>query len=347
MKIKHLNMFAAIALSGALLVSCGKSDSDAPSPDAVTEEDVKDLGPVETMQLMAKSLAEKQAGTFWTILPESYQTEITSLVHEFANSVDPDVYQQSADLVKKLIDVLQEKQDFILESPMVEEMMVDGDSLREGYSAVVGLFDTIINSEFGNLEQLKTVDLGDMLAETGSKLLEQIAEAARIMGDEDPFAEMTQLAEAEFELVSEDGDTATVAYTVDGERTEEELKRVEGKWIPADMAEDFEEGIAEMRAGISEIDWSENKMTILTMISGIDSTLDELKAADSAEEFNAAIMELIGGMMGGMEPGFDDPGFDFDPGDESAVPGIPAPGAPGLPQAPPPPSAPELPDFDN
>ncbi len=346
MKIKHLNMFAAIALSGALLVSCGKSDSDAPSPDAVTEEAVKDLDPAETLQMAAKSVAEKQAGTLWAMLPESYQADMTSVVHEFANSVDPDVYQASADLLKKLIDVLQDKQEFILSSPMLEEL-VDGDSLREGYSAVVGLFDTIINSELGDIEKLKTVDLSDMMAGTGNKILEQLSEAAGIMGDEDPFVEADKAAAADYEVISEEGNSATVKVTMDGESEEIELTKVDGKWILADMAEEFTETMAETRAGIAEIDWTENKMTVLTMISGIDSTLDELKAANTEEEFNAAIMELMGGLMGGMEPGFDEPGFDFDPGDESAVPGIPAPGAPGLPAAPPPPAAPELPAFDN
>lgn len=333
MKIKHFNTLAAVILAGSLLASCGKSDSGSVSADAA-----KDLGPVETMEFMAKGLADKQPQAIWVILPESYQNDINSLINDFAKSVDPDVYQQSADLVKKLVKVLKDKKDFILDSPMLGEML-PSENIGQGYEAVVGLLDTLVNSEFGDLEKMKTLDLGQMLATTGSKLMTQIEQAAIIMGEEDPFGEISS---STFELVSEDGDTATVRITQDGETNEEVLKRVEGKWVPAEMVDGFSEMIAEARGTMEEMDWTEGKMAALTVISGIDGTLDELLAANSAEEFTGAMMKLMGGLMGGGEMEFEEGDFEFEIEEQPSVPGIPTPGAPGLPLPPPPPAAPSF-----
>lgn len=304
---RPLHLLSAGILAGSALLFHPQSTLHAADANPIPVAQADGLGPVESIAFLAENLANKRADAFWVMLPASYREQITALVHGFADEVDADVYQQAADLLKKLVRVLHEKKDFILNSPMLAEMLdQEQQEVEAGYTAVVTMLGILVNSELGDLERLKTVDLGAMLAETGGRMMTEVEKAAVLVGADDPFI---QFRNPTIELVSEDGDNATVRVTStemeDGVAiesvTEMNLTKVEGRWIEADMAESFGEGMKEAQAALGEMDWKDGKMAALTVISGIDSTLDELLAANTPEEFNAATMQLFGGLMGGVE----------------------------------------------
>jgi hypothetical protein len=120
--------------------------------------------------------------------------------------------------------------------------------------------------------------------------------------DPDPFGESEagdfDFGEAEFDF---QGAGPGMVGPMD-EEMEVEMVRVQGRWLPADLVDDWETTMAEIRAAFSElrqIDPQEKQQYLmgLNMINGV---LDQLLAANTAEEFNQVIGEAMGAMMGAM-----------------------------------------------
>lgn len=106
---------------------------------------------------------------------------------------------------------------------------------------------------------------------------------------------------------SQDGDTATVKIEADGDESPEivDFVRVEGKWIPKEMADGFALKITEARANIAKMDFTseEGKATktkIMQQISMVKTMISQAEAAKTSEELEGVIM---GVMMGAMSMG--------------------------------------------
>jgi hypothetical protein len=116
-------------------------------------------------------------------------------------------------------------------------------------------------------------------------------------------------------LVSTEGDSAVVKMTPpegcknpEGTACEtKDLKmvKVEGKWIPADMAANWAAGIADAKAKVAMMDPSQiaaQKPQIMAMMAMVDGALTQIANASTQEEFNAAIggiMGMVAGSAGG------------------------------------------------
>jgi hypothetical protein len=106
--------------------------------------------------------------------------------------------------------------------------------------------------------------------------------------------------------VSREDDVATVRISAPGEDPEEiSLTLVEGRWVPTDMAQDWDANMAEAKqeiADITEEQMVEGKMQAMMMFGMADAALDQLAVVNSTEELEQALQGLMGPLMG-MGPG--------------------------------------------
>ena len=122
-------------------------------------------------------------------------------------------------------------------------------------------------------------------------------------------------------MISSEGDSATLRMTAPDEEPEDmQLTRVEGRWVPNDMAEDWDQNVAEARQKLSEVtdeEIQQGSMQAMMMIGMVDGVLAELETVETAEEFELAIQGLLGPFLGGMMgPGEEEP-FEPDPMDDA------------------------------
>jgi hypothetical protein len=216
--------------------------------------------------------------------------------------MDEELWNKSFGVVRKLARVLTEKREFIVEHPMIAGQVDSG--AEEGWDALADMVDVLASSDLADLDKVKTLDIEDFLAETGGDLMESLSEASALT-PEDPYNKaMKDLRATKATIVSSSGDTATVKVEMpNGSVTEEAYVRVEGKWLPKTMVDEWPAKIAEMKAQVAAFsgdEMQENKQTVLMQLSMVEGALDQLLAAETAAEFNAGAGAMMGLAMGAM-----------------------------------------------
>jgi len=269
------------------IIILGACSSESAGPDAVAKD-------------IFKSLDEGHAEVIWDALPSGYQTDINEVVALFAENMDEELYNKGFSVVNKLVGVLEAKKTFILGHPMIMGM-TEGKVEDETYDAIVKTLSTYTTSELSTLQGVKNLDIRSFLQKTGSSAVTDMQKLTKL-GDEAPPVERFQ--DIQVELVNESGDMATIKLTAGEEEPQEvELTKVEGKWVPKDMADNWSQGIADAKAKMNELPNEITPDTKTQAMMGMDmalSALGQLEAAASQEEFNTALGSIMGMAMGGM-----------------------------------------------
>lgn len=289
MKTILLSFFIFI---GLILSGCG--GSGAPEPAATADAAV--------MQVVDSLNANNAAGP-WNMMPESYQQDLNGLMHGFAGKMDAGLWNSGTGTLKKLEEVLRTKKDLLLASPMLKSAPMQQD-LSANYDQLVAILGTLTDSKLMSLEELKTADMGTLLSSTGSRLMEQASEvnisnsSPKPMGMNSMLKMPGKILETKAELVSEDGDTAVVRITTEGEKPQEvPFVRVEGKWIPQDMADNFPKSIQDGKKALEKFRISpQMKSQAMMGLNMVNGMLDQIQAANTQEELQG----VLGGMMGMM-----------------------------------------------
>jgi hypothetical protein len=131
---------------------------------------------------------------------------------------------------------------------------------------------------------------------------------------QDPYKKnfQTKMKGAEIEVVKAEGDKATVKVSYPGGEEEiSEMVKVEGKWLPKEMVDGWKEAMSSAKTQIAQIDpktIAEAKPQIMGALAGVETALDQLSKAKTAEEFGKAAAGLMGNLpfplgMPGAAPG--------------------------------------------
>jgi hypothetical protein len=265
--------------------------------------------PDGTVKAVLQSLADRHPEVLWQVLPASYQQDMTDLAHLFADKMDPEIWHTAFRLGNKAVGVLRDKKQYILESSL---MTASGDrraQVESNWDTAVAALDTLFSSEISDLDNLGNIDWERYLRTTGAEIMNSAADiSAAANGEEADEDVIAMLRQTTVELVSRDGDRAMVRISVPDEDPEDlALTLVEGRWVPTDMAKDWDTTIADAKqniAGLSEEEMAENKMQVIMFFGMADAVLDQLAAVNSTEEFEQAIRDIsasVPGMGGGMQ----------------------------------------------
>ena len=308
----------------ALFTGCSRNEA---APVAETAD--------RAVLLVTEGLADGRPQVVWHALPASYQQDVTDLIHEFAGKMDAEMWNRSFGVIQKITLVLSEKREFILDHPMLASQIEDRDEAEEAWDALIDVLEIVVESDLADLDRVEKLDVERFLSGTGVKLMKRFKEI-------EAFAPANAvpglgLQNAEATLISSEGDKARVRMKIPGQPPkEEDFVRVEGKWIPAAMANEWDQTMAEARkqlAGFSGEKMMQNKSALLMQLSMVEGALDQLLATKTAAEFNTAVGGLMGMAMGAMMAQSQN-SSGINPFGNSA----PMFGAPQVPSSPPPPS---------
>lgn len=280
----------------------------------VAAADTLSVGPVETLESIQKGLSANppHVQVLWTTLPASYQKDVRSLISDYADKIDPKLWDASFRLIGKAAKVCREKLDYILASEDLAKLReMPGVNAAyfsepEHWELLISLVETIAKSDIATHAGLKKLDPEKFLATTGNKVAEACIKLAMAAGGDDAKKaehEWELFRHGKFTLAHEDDHSATVKFEIEGKDANEiRLVKVEGKWVFAEMADQFEKAIAEAKAASAQVEVvSQQSEQFLQVAAVIETGLDELLAANSKEEFEAIGQRLaaqIGGMAG-------------------------------------------------
>ncbi len=288
-----------LVLCGLALTGC-----DAEKPTATLPGT-----PDGNMQAVVNGIIDGDPSVVFAAMPDSYQKDVNDLVHRFAGKMDAEVYDKLFVIVGKAGTVMRDKKSFLVNAKSLKENPeVDLAQLDANWDSIVGIFDVIANSDAGKLSSLKTLDVMKFLQGDGSKILKKAQAIAALKKGENPFEAMKKI---KVELMKSEGDSATLKMTdPDGRVKEEQFNKVEGKWIPTEMAEEWAEKMAEARSGIESLDTAKLKAQMMPMLAAVEANIDLLAQAKTQEEFEQTaesmgkqVMMAVIGMMMQMQQG--------------------------------------------
>ena len=274
----------------------------------VTELVIPD-SPDGTVIAVAKALRDNHPEVLWRALPESYRQGLTEITRSFAEKMDPAVYDRAFALFMRTIEVLDDRKDVILASQTFASTGIDGDEIRDSLRRSKTFTETLKASQIATLEGLGTVDWEQFLATTGATMLED-ASTIESAADRTPLYDLDSLAVETLNL-SEDRATLKISLS-DHEPEEVEMVRVEGRWVPAEMAEEWPQFVEDARAGLAVMtpeNMAAQKTQIMMLLGMAEGFIEQIATLETPDEFDAAIGPMLAPFLGG---GMTDMGEDVD-----------------------------------
>ena len=284
---------------GVLLLILGFAQhADTASPGMALPET-----PDGTVVVIAQQLLDHHPEIIWDALPDSYRTDINEITSAFAEKMDPEVYDSAFSLMMRAVEVLDDRKDIILASETFRSSGANEDEIRSGLANAQAYIETLKASEIATLEDLGKVNWRQFLATTGARMLDH---AASVESD-DGANPLDDLETLKVETVNLSGDRATLRISSkDHEPEEVEMARVEGRWIPADLAGEWPKQNAEIRRLLAEYtpeEMAAKKTQIMMFFGMADGLIEQIASLQTPEEFDAAIGPMLAPFMGAASMG--------------------------------------------
>lgn len=248
--------------------------------------------PDGTVTTVASELKKENPEILWKAMPPSYHSDVNELVQLMAKEMDVELWNKGFSVATKVTDVIREKKTFILGSAMLEATNVNQKELEKNWDGVVALLEALTKSELSDLEKLKQFDGEKFLAGTGKNIFGKVLQLRNLGSGDAPVS----FEGVEVKKIKEEGNEAVLEVTFDDQTRELKMTRVDGRWIPSDMAKEWDESIKEAREVISKMakeDLPKNKPMMMVMLGGIEAGLDQLKNAKSQKEFDTILQGLL------------------------------------------------------
>lgn len=243
-----------------------------------------------------RGMSQHNLRALWDFIPASFQGDLHDLVHTFARKMDPEIWDRTVGVIRKLAVVLREKQEWMVtpESHAPQKAgAVPGKQAVVDYRAVASLLEKIADSDLGRLDKLQKTELGAWCDSVGGPLLEQFQVYAAAQPANPLAHTMTVLEDLSISTAKLAGDEATVEIAPPGESpVEVNYVRIDGRWIPKDLADGWIEamGLAQawLAITLAPDNLTESKPRILAGLGTLEEWLERLQQAGSKEEFDFA-----------------------------------------------------------
>lgn len=294
---KLIPLFAFVFIVGTLplLSGCGKP-ADPGAQGAA--ESAKPLGPDESILAMLNGVNNQQMEAVWNFLPASYQQDVNGIAHEFASKMDPEMYNGTFETGQRLAKLLKDKKEYILKNQMIQGLPMPPEKVDEFWDPATDIISALVNSDLSSLDKLKSFDGGKFLSTTGNQLAKNVVVLSSLVPQkegEPSFSE--KLKQTKVTVVTTEGDTATIKIEAPGEEPkDEQMVKVEGKWIPKNLADNWDTQMADVRKKLADLTPEQvtaQKEQTLAGIKQVNETLAKLENAKSEEEFNKTLSPIL------------------------------------------------------
>lgn len=284
-----------VATAGLLWLQPGCRRQPPPAP--------PETPPTQAVETVLRGLSENRPETLWEALPPSYQADIRSLIAAFCDRVDTNLYNQTFRVLEKGVRVLREKKEFLFNSPFTLDNPIFETPLGLHWEETVEVLEVLVRSDLATVESLRRLDPGRFLATTGRRFMESLqtlAEATGMRPEQNPWLRWQEaLDSTQLRFLPETNGVGILTWVPPGAdpdpRKEIRMVQVEGRWVPADLAARWQEGVARARAGIDAMDSpdSQKLRPVLAMaLNALERAMDGLLQARSQKEFDTILQSL-------------------------------------------------------
>jgi len=344
---------------GAMILSGCSQQNNEPQIEKAAAPKAQLPGGADSVVLIPiKLLEEEDPKLLWEMLPPSYQTDVTNLIHDFVNNMDQQLWDKLFEVLSQAGLLLNDKQDLI--TAMIEQNLggtgASPEEMQQSLETMGKMLQTLVESDLGKHATAKGMDPGKFLDETGKELFKLIAETSKLEeGDPWNTEIKTKLKDIKVEIVSQEGDTATISVSGmpdlpdideltaqlpgfdDSElpglsmlkNGEQEVVKVEGKWIPKAMADGWMDTMSEasemINNDLKNMLGPEEKKQVMNIMNAVQMGLAGAAKAKTQEELQMAMMQAVMGALMSAGGGGEDGGLFQDGLGELGLPGFGGP----------------------
>jgi len=215
------------------------------------------------------------------------------------DKVDTEVYDKSMETMMMAAKLLKDKKAIVLEIiseslPAAQDM--DSATMEANYDSLVGLLNTVTNSDMKDVEGLKKLDMQKFLGQ----LEGDIANLMTLPVSPDAPFTLSDLKSMTTKVLSESADAAELELTVKDETEQLKLNKVEDRWVPAEISASWSEKMIEAKSAIAQIGDMEpmQKGQILGGLTMAQGLIESLNSANTKEEMQMKAMMAAGQFMG-------------------------------------------------
>lgn len=279
-------------------------NSSAASGGATANVSPSAAAPQNAAQAVLTALEHVRTGKLeqaYDFLPPTFQQDVDGLVHEAAGKMDPDLWEALFRVADKGVQVLREQREAIL--ALLSQQPQPGPSanqeaqleqLRQNWMGLVDALELLVRSELGDLEKLRKVNVRRWVATTGNPVYAKLQSLAASSGTNP----LDQLKETTAELVSEDGDQAVVELSGPQQPAPQTTAfvKIDGRWVPKSLADNWQTSLDQAREQLRQITPEQiaaQKERVLKSLTAVEATLDQMLAAETPEQFQAAVLPLV------------------------------------------------------
>lgn len=296
----YLRQLMCVGLGLALVCGCGSSTAPPVSSGdlapAGTEAAPADAAAAVTAA--AKAMRDGKIEAAYDLLPASYQKDIDGLVHDFATRMDSEVWEAGFGTIGKAASLLKVKKELLLSMvPKQPGNEAQAEQLAANWDGLAAGLEQFAESDLSRIQKLESTPARELLQKGIGPLAKAILSIATVR-TQDGSASLADLDKVKAEVASSTESTASVKITSPNKPEPEtmEFVKVDGKWIPKSMADDWASNMEQAREQLKAVDAdtiSANKPQILQVLKTVDGVLEEMKKAETPEQVQQAAFPLI------------------------------------------------------
>jgi len=265
-----------------------------PQPPVDTQPPRAPGNAAEAVLAVLAGIRENHPEALWDFLPGSMQTQLNDLVRQFGQSIDATIWQRTVAVLRKVVQVLKSKREFVQESSHWKNLgAIDLAELESRWDDIVALCEAVLDSELADVDQLRTFNGRDFLAGSGAKVLARL----KALADSDEESPYRQLERVKVTLKSETAQTAVVTIELPGQPPgDHEFALLEGKWCPKSWSGGAPQLAALQKAVAGALQpeaLQARKGQILHELELVEQLADELIASQTLEEFDDLIARRV------------------------------------------------------
>lgn len=253
------------------------------------------------VEAVFSGIRNKKPEVLWAFLPASYQKDVNGLFHLLAGKMDPELWEKTFQTGLRIVRICRVRRAAILDAELIGPGAgANEKAMAAEWDTVVTLAGTLLASDLADLEKMKQFDGGRFLKKTGGRFMKELAIASRLLPGDRFQLELDDLVQLQVKLESETGDSAVVQLSFRDDDTPPQrvpFVRVEGKWIPKNLADVWKIRIAEIRkrmeSQLAPQVLAEKKRVVMQFLTGVEKSLDELEDAKTPAEFKARFPNSI------------------------------------------------------
>lgn len=309
MTTKSLKLLVLPALAATLIFSaCGKkSESPEESTTAVEQFTYPDA-PAEAIKMVLGEVAKGNGGVLWQAMPASYQNDVNAIAQLAGTKIDPEIYDKVFATVGRIGAVLDKQKEFVFNTSFMGEAPDEEKVVQTtaAWPSIMKMIEGITSSSLSSAEGLKNFEGQAFFEDTVSGLLTDIDALSKLDPDSEEPA-LSDLANAEIKYLEGTEEVATLEMSMPDQEVENEtFVKVEDRWVPQEMADEWTAQMAEARATLEALDptqMAQQKPQIMGVFAMIDGVLAQIDAAETQEQFDQALQGAMMPMMGLMMMG--------------------------------------------